>query len=115
MKREEDHAWRAGLAYTLEDRRYGTWTDLDPAAAFPPPPLEDHRQRGPALLLEYVRDGFQSFRDIQGMDTPEDYNLAWGGRPGTGQLQPPPGLGTGPGPYGKVRGRQGLGPPRRAT
>jgi hypothetical protein len=106
VKREEDRAWRAGLAFTLEDQRYGTWVDLAVPATLPPPPLENRRRRGPALLLEYVRDAYQSFQDIQGMDTPEDYNLAWGTTLELGGTSRRLGSSR-PGPYGKLQATKG--------
>jgi hypothetical protein len=106
VKREDDRAWRAGVAFTLEDRRYGAWTGLEPSPALPAPPLADRRRRGPALLLEYVQDGYQSFRDIQGMDTPEDYNLAWGATLELGGCSRRLGSSQ-PGPYAKATAAKG--------
>lgn len=106
FRREDDRAWRAGLAVTLEDRRYGGWTTLATAPPFPPPALDNHRQRGPGLTLEYTRDDFQSFRDIQGMDTPEDFNLAWGAALELGSYSRRMGS-TRPGPYWKLQVTKG--------
>ena len=44
-----------------------------------PPLLVDRRLRGPALILSTQKDAFDTFYDLQGMDTPEDYNQAWNG------------------------------------
>jgi hypothetical protein len=43
------------------------------------PLLIDRRLRGPALTFATQDDDFETFVDIQGMDTAEDYNLAWNG------------------------------------
>ena len=79
IKQEDDRVWRAGLAFVADDRRYGDLTVLDPLTTEPAPSLVGRRQRGAALTLSYQQEAFETFQDIQGMDVPEDYNLAWGG------------------------------------
>jgi hypothetical protein len=49
-----------------------------PGSLLPPTPA-DRRLRGPGLTLSTQKDAFESFVDLLGMDTPEDYNLAWNG------------------------------------
>ncbi|MGA2082901.1 MAG: hypothetical protein ABSH53_20140 [Holophaga sp.] len=115
VRREEDRAWRAGAAVTLEDRRYGTEVLTVPATGVPPPPVDSRRQRGPALTLEYQEDAFQTFQDIQGMDVAEDYNLAWGGSVELGSYSRRRGS-TRPGPYLKLQVTRGwAGRPRHLT
>jgi hypothetical protein len=98
VSREEDRAWRAGIAFTVDDHRYGPLASPEPQMAGLPSPLPGRRQRGPALLLAYRRDAYQSFRDIKGMDTPEDYNLTWEGSLEVGSFTRRLGS-TRPGPY----------------
>ena len=74
-----------------------------------PPALEDRRQRGPALTLEYQRDAYRSFQDIQGMDTAEDYNLAWSGTLELGNYSRRLGSNR-PGPYWKLQVAKGWTP-----
>ncbi|MDP2874873.1 MAG: BamA/TamA family outer membrane protein [Holophaga sp.] len=76
IHQRDDRVWRAGVALNVDDRRYGSWTVLDPLTKEIPPLLDDRRQRGPAMTLSYRQEAFESFQDIQGMDVPEDYNLA---------------------------------------
>lgn len=106
--RQEDRVLRAGLALAMDDARYGAWTGPAPPP-FAPPPLEGRRQRGPALTLEYQRDAYRSFRDIQGMDTSEDYNLAWGGTLELGNYSRRLGSNR-PGPYWKLQVAKGWTP-----
>lgn len=76
----ERGVWRTGVRVELSDARYGPLTtDVDPGT-LPPPGLFPRRLRGPSLTVDWIQDGFRSFRDIQGMDTPEDYNLGWSGQ-----------------------------------
>ncbi len=71
--------WRGGLSFEDQDTSYGTVTQTGPAGALAPPRLTDRRLRGPAVTLSTVKDAYDSFVDLQGMDVPEDYNLAWTG------------------------------------
>jgi hypothetical protein len=78
--RKADRVWRAGLLMDCEDTRYGGLVQTGPSdSPLPPPGLPSRRLRGPALTLATQKDAFESFTDLQGMDTPEDYNLAWNG------------------------------------
>ncbi|GLH73411.1 hypothetical protein GETHLI_19130 [Geothrix limicola] len=75
----EDRVWRGGLLFKRQDTTYGLMTQTAPSGALAPPLLKDRRLRGPALTLSTQKDAFDTFADLQGMDTPEDYNLAWTG------------------------------------
>jgi hypothetical protein len=80
----ESGAWRFGLSAEAGDARYGPLTvDADPGT-LPPPDLSPRRLRGPALTAEWIQDGFRSYRDLQGMDISEDYNLGWSGQAALG-------------------------------
>jgi hypothetical protein len=59
------------------DARYGPLTVDAPSGTLPAPDLSTRCLRGPSLTAEWVEDGFRAFHDLQGMDTPEDYNLGW--------------------------------------
>ncbi len=75
----EGRVWRAGLLLKRQDTSYGLITQNLPNVSVPVPILTDRRLRGPALTLSTQDDAFESFVDLQGMDTAEDYNLAWNG------------------------------------
>ncbi|HET6330616.1 MAG TPA: hypothetical protein VFF76_07500 [Holophagaceae bacterium] len=77
-------AWRFGLSLEAGDARYGPLTVDAPPGTLQPPDLSLRRLRGPALTAEWIQDGFRPFRDLQGMDTPEDYNLGWSGQAALG-------------------------------
>ncbi|MGA2082558.1 MAG: hypothetical protein ABSH53_18365 [Holophaga sp.] len=74
-----DRVWRGGLSFHRQDTSYGAITQTGPPGALLPPVLTNRRLRGPALTLSTEKDAFESFYDLQGMDTPEDYNLSWNG------------------------------------
>ena len=74
-----DRVWRGGLLFNRQDTHYGTLLPSTPPGALAAPVFQQRRLRGPALTLSTQKDAFDSFHDIQGMDTPEDYNLAWNG------------------------------------
>jgi hypothetical protein len=77
-----DRVWRAGVLMDREDTSYGTLTASGTPALPPallPPTLSNRRLRGVAFTLATQKDAFQSFHDLLGMDTPEDYNFAWNG------------------------------------
>jgi len=74
-----DRVWRLGLALHRVDTSYGLITETAPPGPLLAPTLTDRRLRGPAVTLSTEKDAFDSFLDLQGMDTPEDYNLAWNG------------------------------------
>lgn len=74
-----NRVWRAGLMLDRMDTSYGLLTQTIPGVCVPAPLLTDRRRRGPALTLATQDNTFETFVDIQGMDTPEDYNLAWNG------------------------------------
>jgi outer membrane translocation and assembly module TamA len=71
--------WRGGLSFDRQDASYGAITQTGTPGGLLPPVLEDRRLRGPALTLSTEEDAFESFYDLLGMDTPEDYNLSWNG------------------------------------
>jgi hypothetical protein len=79
VKANEDRVWRAGLLLKRQDTSYGPIAVAGPVGPLAPPALVDRRLRGPAVTLSTQDDAFESFQDLQGMDTPEDYNLAWNG------------------------------------
>ena len=74
-----DRVWRGGLLFEREDTSYGPVTQTAPPGALAPPTLTDRRLRGPAFSLSTQEDAYEVFVDLQGMDSPEDYNLAWTG------------------------------------
>ena len=74
-----NRVWRGGLLLKRQDTSYGLITQTGPAGSLLPPTPSNRRLRGPALTLSTQEDAFESFVDLQGMDTPEDYNLAWTG------------------------------------
>lgn len=67
-----------------DDQRYGALAIQVPPGGLPAPDLSPRRLRGAAATLEWLEDGFRTFRNLQGMDTPEDYNLGWSGRAAAG-------------------------------
>lgn len=77
VRLEADRALRLGLRLEAADRRYGALSVLVPPERLPAPDLAPRRLRGAALTFQGVEDGFRTFRNLQGMDTPEDYNLGW--------------------------------------
>ncbi|WP_257304846.1 BamA/TamA family outer membrane protein [Geothrix campi] len=74
-----NRVWRGGLLLKRQDTSYGAFTQTGPPGPLPPPTLTDRRLRGPALTFSTQEDAFETFEDLLGMDTPEDYNLAWNG------------------------------------
>jgi hypothetical protein len=106
VKQEEDRAWRAGIAFTVDDHRYGPLPIPEPPLAGLPSGLPNRRQRGPGLILSHRQDAYQSFRNIKGMDTPEDYNLTWEGSLEGGSFTRRFGS-TRPGPYLVLKGANG--------
>jgi hypothetical protein len=72
-----DRVWRGGLLLKRQDTTYGLVSQTGSPGTLLPPMLTNRRLRGPALTLSTQKDAFDSFEDLQGMDTPEDYNLAW--------------------------------------
>lgn len=77
LRKSGNRVWRGGLLFKRQDTQYGLITQSLPPSVVPPPALFNRRLRGPALTLSTQEDAFESFQDLQGMDTPEDYNLAW--------------------------------------
>ena len=75
-----DEAWRVGLRLDLSDARYGPVTTDSFPPTLPSPTLSPRRLRGPSFTLDWFQDGFRAFRDLEGMDNPEDYNLGWSGQ-----------------------------------
>ena len=74
-----DRVWRGGLLLQRQDTAYGALTQTAPTGFLQAPTLTDRRLRGPALTLATQKDAFEDFENLQGMDNPEDYNLAWNG------------------------------------
>ena len=74
-----NRVWRAGLLFKRQDTNYGLITQSGPLGPLAPPTLTARRLRGPALTVSTQEDAFDVFEDLQGMDSPEDYNLAWTG------------------------------------
>lgn len=79
VRLEDASALRLGFRAVVEDQRYGPLQVGAPPLGLAPPDLAPRRLRGPALTLSWLQDRFRAFRDLQGMDTPEDYNLGWAG------------------------------------
>jgi hypothetical protein len=75
----DGRVWRGGLSFDRQDTSYGASTLTGPPDVLLPPVLTNRRLRGPALTLSTEKDAFESFYDLLGMDTPEDYNLSWNG------------------------------------
>jgi hypothetical protein len=74
-----NRVWRGGLLVDRSDSSYGSPTQTGPPDPLPPPVLTDRRLRGAGLTLSTQADAYDSYEDLLGMDTPEDYNLAWNG------------------------------------
>ena len=70
-------ALRLGLAVEGGDASYGPLTVDSPPGQLPAPGLAPRRLRGPSFTAQWLEDGFRAFTNLQGMDTPEDYNLGW--------------------------------------
>lgn len=79
LRQPVDRVWRGGLLLKRQDTTYGPLTPTDPTEIFPAPLLTNRRLRGLALTLSTQEDAFDTFVNLLGMDTPEDYNLAWNG------------------------------------
>lgn len=77
LHESEDRVWRGGLLLQRQDTAYGAITQTAPAGSLLAPTLTDRRLRGPALTFATEEDAFEEFENLQGMDIPEDYNLAW--------------------------------------
>ncbi len=75
----ESRVWRAGLFLKRQDTTYGLITPIGLPSLVPVPELTSRRLRGPGLILSTQEDAFEEFENLQGMDSPEDYNLAWTG------------------------------------
>lgn len=75
-----NRVWRAGLLLKRQDTRYGQITQTNPAGTLPAPVLTDRRLRGAGITLATQEDAFEEFENLAGMDSPEDYNLAWAGK-----------------------------------
>jgi hypothetical protein len=79
LRESGNRVWRGGLLFKRQDTTYGLITQTGPPGLLPPPTPLNRRLRGPAFILSTQEDAFDTFQDLQGMDTPEDYNLAWTG------------------------------------
>lgn len=77
--RSGDRVWRGGLMLDRLDTHYGSLAASNNPGALLPPGLPNRRLRGPALTLSTQKDAFETYVDLLGMDTAEDYNLAWNG------------------------------------
>ena len=110
---DEGSALRLGMRIQAEDHRYGPLSSPAPPGALPPPGLAARRLRGPALTWDWLQDGFRTFRDLQGMDTPEDYNLGWSGRGAAGVFTRAWGS-TGTGPFFAFHLAKGWAPGKRS-
>lgn len=75
-----DRVWRGGLLLKREDTSYGVITQTGPPGSLSAPLLASRRLRGVALTFSTQKDAFDTFVDLQGTDSPEDYNLAWIGK-----------------------------------
>ncbi len=84
----DSYALRPGVTLVKQEARYGTLTTLTDPEGLPAPDLAPRRLRGPALNFSFLVDGFQVFRDMLGMDYPEDYNLGWAGSVLAGRYLP---------------------------
>ena len=85
VRESGDRVWRAGVLFDRQDTHYGALTVTGTPGTLPAPVLVNRRLRGPALTLSTQEDAFESFYDLLGMDTPEDYNLAWNGSVALGE------------------------------
>jgi hypothetical protein len=101
IRRDVDSVLRLGMRVEASDARYGPLSVQAPPGTLPPPDLVPRRLRGAAVTLEWLQDGFRTFRNLQGMDTPEDYNLGWSGHVAAGL-------------YSRAWGSTGTGPCFRA-
>lgn len=89
FRRSGDRVWRGGLLFNRQDTQYGSISRTGPAAdPLQAPTLASRRLRGPALTLATEQDAFDTFQDFLGMDSPEDYNLAWNGTLNLGLYTP---------------------------
>lgn len=79
LRESANRVWRGGLLLKRQDTSYGAITQTGLSGALPPPVLIDRRLRGAAFIFSTQEDGFEEFENLQGMDSPEDYNLAWTG------------------------------------
>lgn len=82
LRESGTRVWRGGLLFKRQDTSYGLITQTGSPGSLPAPILSNRRLRGPAITLSTQEDAYDTFVDLQGMDTPEDYNLAW-----TGELE----------------------------
>lgn len=72
-----DRVWRGGLLLERSDTSYGPMVRTGPPGPLPAPAATDRRLRGAGLVLSTQADSYTTYQDLLGMDTPEDYNLAW--------------------------------------
>lgn len=75
--RTGSQVWRLSFLMDRQDTQYGPLAATAPPGALQAPALVDRRLRGPSLTLATQEDAYESFHDLLGMDTPEDYNLSW--------------------------------------
>ncbi len=75
----ENRVWRGGLFFVRQDTSYGPITTTPPPGPLAAPVLIDRRLRGPGVTFSTQEDAYDDFVDLLGMDSPEDYNLAWTG------------------------------------
>lgn len=101
VRLREASALRLGFQVEASDQRYGALLTGTPALGTRVPDLSPRRLRGPALTVSWIQDQFRTFRDLQGMDTPEDYDLGWSGSGALGLYSRAWGS-TGTGPFGRL-------------
>jgi hypothetical protein len=77
LHESENRVWRGGVLLQRQDTAYGAITQTAPSGSLLAPTLTNRRLRGPALTVATQEDAFSEFENLQGMDNPEDYNLAW--------------------------------------
>jgi hypothetical protein len=84
----EADAWRPGLEVVDNKAAYGPLAVLSAPGAVPAPDFAFRKLAGPALTLSYMQEHYGVFRDMAGMDTPEDDNLGWSGSVAAGSYLP---------------------------
>lgn len=106
-------ALRLGFQVVAHDQRYGPLAAGSPVPGLRVPNLSPRRLRGGALTFSWLQDRYRTFKDLQGMDTPEDYDLGWAGSGAVGLYSRAWGS-TGTGPYGQLALSRGWAPTTRS-
>jgi hypothetical protein len=94
-------ALRLGFRAEAHDQRYGALEAGSSISGLRVPDLSPRRLRGAALTFSWLQDRYRAFRDLQGMDTPEDYDLGWAGSGALGLYSRAWGS-SGTGPYAQL-------------